>query len=452
MSVLLRPAGDEISQIYGDYYNSNELSKLKEGNRAEALCSDGLNYHVEIKRIEPRKDEIHLHFLHWNKQLDYRGSLKLLYLAPLGTYSAGISTHNTYPSLQDSEDGKDNKDKILSKRSRAQKSTAFVETSSDKYSNRYISSVKYPDDFLNKPRVSYGNKRSKPNENEDNDKTPTRSRAVFVKLESVVSEKNGKKVVRKGTKETDSDNENNGSKHEENNTHHNNSPHHNEVSSEGEGSWNLKNLNHRLFTILPTAMDIENNNNDNNNNNSKNINNIITDDNHTDANSDNSNSDDDDREGELNDNYDMDNVHDYIHISNRIEEKGSNNSNDMSTLNRDNADHISNTSNYSIHDESNMIPNMDVLLDCQWTHIEDLIRYSNCVSYPSRGSSTNSRDSVTITNRIVKLLNLLQQQQQHTQLLPEQTNNCLSKNKVESLLKLLLQKQEIEEAILQLIS
>jgi hypothetical protein len=65
----------------------------------EILCSDGLNYIVQVKEYNEKKDVGHLHFLKWSPKYDYRGSLTKLYLAEEGTYSEGITSMNNYAFL-----------------------------------------------------------------------------------------------------------------------------------------------------------------------------------------------------------------------------------------------------------------------------------------------------------------------------------------------------------------
>lgn len=86
MSVLIRPLGDEIAMVYGQYKTKKEIKKIKIGDKLDILCSDGLNYHVEVKEIG---DNGRLHFNHWSIKYDYVGPFTSLYLAKQDKYSEG---------------------------------------------------------------------------------------------------------------------------------------------------------------------------------------------------------------------------------------------------------------------------------------------------------------------------------------------------------------------------
>ena len=67
MSALLRPNGDEIASIYGEYMSKREVRKIQVGEKFDILCSDGLNYHVEVQEIkEGKPSTAKLHFRFWS--------------------------------------------------------------------------------------------------------------------------------------------------------------------------------------------------------------------------------------------------------------------------------------------------------------------------------------------------------------------------------------------------
>lgn len=168
MSLFQRPLGDEVADIYGPYFSINEINKLKVGDKLDALCQDGLNYHVEVREKADSHDHVLLHFIHWARKYDYRGPLKRLYLAPLGTYStdSGITAQNNYTFLLEGKD----KDKV--KETTDKERRAISNTSSDSSATiideQAIVNVarpkqpivtKYPDDYFDKPRSSSSTRR-----------------------------------------------------------------------------------------------------------------------------------------------------------------------------------------------------------------------------------------------------------------------------------------------------
>jgi hypothetical protein len=153
MSVLERPNGDEVAAIYGPYMGMRQAAKLRRGDKVDILCTDGLNYHVEIKEMGDN-GRVHLHFLFWSAKHDYRGSVHKLYIATLGLYSAGILKNNTYsmPSIEPlEEDVTNNNGKPPSKRLKTS-SESSKQHAQHRDKETYAAQTKYPDDFFTKPR------------------------------------------------------------------------------------------------------------------------------------------------------------------------------------------------------------------------------------------------------------------------------------------------------------
>lgn len=147
MSLLRRPAGDEVAEHYGKYYDVNTLRFIKRGEKYEVLCSDGLNYIVEVKEIDPDTLRVHLHFPNWKNRFDFKGSLKDIYITEEGMYSkeAGITSNNTY-------DFEGNGMGISAKRDRMKRAISGAKSS-------YAANTKYDPDFFSKPRPSWAKKR-----------------------------------------------------------------------------------------------------------------------------------------------------------------------------------------------------------------------------------------------------------------------------------------------------
>jgi hypothetical protein len=148
MSALLRPLGDEIAAVYGEYKTKREIKKILKGDKLDILCSDGLNYHVEVKEISASIGK--LHFRHWSNKYDYVGSLDVLYLATQGIFSEGISAQNTYPMLVKRESVGDKPKTASSSKPNSLNVTV---------DRNFPSGTRYPEDFLSKPRSSSSRKR-----------------------------------------------------------------------------------------------------------------------------------------------------------------------------------------------------------------------------------------------------------------------------------------------------
>ena len=148
MSALLRPLGDEIATVYGAYKTKKDVKRIVKGDKLDILCSDGLNYHVEVKETGAAG---RLHFRHWSVKHDYIGSFDELYLATQGTYSEGISAQNTYPTLKGDDKSKSSSiTKPVSNNS-----------SADSRPQNFPSGTRYPEDFLSKPRFASSHSRKR---------------------------------------------------------------------------------------------------------------------------------------------------------------------------------------------------------------------------------------------------------------------------------------------------
>lgn len=148
MSALLRPLGDEIATVYGAYKTKKDVKRIVKGDKLDILCSDGLNYHVEVKETGAAG---RLHFRHWSVKHDYIGSFDELYLATQGTYSEGISAQNTYPTLKGDDKSKTSSiTKPVSNNS-----------SADSRPQNFPSGTRYPEDFLSKPRFASSHSRKR---------------------------------------------------------------------------------------------------------------------------------------------------------------------------------------------------------------------------------------------------------------------------------------------------
>jgi hypothetical protein len=155
MSILRKPDGDKVAASYGNgYLDSKQLSKISVGQRFEVLCSDELHYRVEVKEFDTSTKEGLLHFCRWSTKHDYRGSFESVYIAPDQLYSKGLlSAHNNYPT----ENMRNQTNGLSSSAVKKRKvpSTDFLE------------STRYPDDFLNKPRLFSYKKRGSSRKIED---------------------------------------------------------------------------------------------------------------------------------------------------------------------------------------------------------------------------------------------------------------------------------------------
>lgn len=152
MSALLRPHGDKIATVYGSYKSKKEVKKIVKGDKLDILCSDGLNYHVEVKETGASG---RLHFRHWSVKHDYIGSFDDLYLANQGAYSEGISAQNTYPALVKGENSGDKLKGIGNSKSTSSSSTT------DARPQNFPSGTRYPEDFLSKPRFASSHSRKR---------------------------------------------------------------------------------------------------------------------------------------------------------------------------------------------------------------------------------------------------------------------------------------------------
>jgi hypothetical protein len=165
MSVIFRPAGEEIASYLTDLYNVRYLDPdaldPKPNEKYDVLCSDGLNYVVDVKSYDKKMDYGHFHFVRWPRKSDYQGSFTALYLAREGSFSKlqGISSQNYYPQLVE-EAAKEAMSKHSRSLSKATAGSASSE-SSVAHTKGHVSikrhsmpSVeRYPDDYLSKPRA-----------------------------------------------------------------------------------------------------------------------------------------------------------------------------------------------------------------------------------------------------------------------------------------------------------
>lgn len=81
------------------YMSNKEVRALQGFQELEALCVDGLHYHVNF---DLKDDEVHIHYPFWNKKFDMTCPKEWMfdfYLAHRGTYSErqGIGPKNTFP-------------------------------------------------------------------------------------------------------------------------------------------------------------------------------------------------------------------------------------------------------------------------------------------------------------------------------------------------------------------
>lgn len=167
MSALLRPHGDEIATVYGPYFSKKDVKKIVKGDKLDILCSDGLNYHVEVKEAG---ETGRLHFRHWSVKFDFIGSFEELYLASQGTYSEGISAQNSYPALVKGDGNGDKSKAVLN--SRASTGSIGVDTRPQ----NFPSGTRYPEDFLSKPRFAASHSRKRSQEESDEMDKMKRSR------------------------------------------------------------------------------------------------------------------------------------------------------------------------------------------------------------------------------------------------------------------------------------
>lgn len=152
MTAVLRPDGDDIAAVYGPYKTKKEMKKIAKGDKLELLCSDGLNYHVEVKETGTIG---RLHFRNWSVKYDYVGSFDQLYLATQGAYSEGITPQNTYSNLFKAENSGE-KSKVI----HSTKSTSN-NPGTDSRPQNFPSGTRYPEDFLSKPRFASSHSRKR---------------------------------------------------------------------------------------------------------------------------------------------------------------------------------------------------------------------------------------------------------------------------------------------------
>jgi len=56
-----------VAVHYGKYWSEAEIkSKVKPGVKLDILCTDGLNYHVDVKAFDKSTGSGHLHFCRWS--------------------------------------------------------------------------------------------------------------------------------------------------------------------------------------------------------------------------------------------------------------------------------------------------------------------------------------------------------------------------------------------------
>lgn len=155
MSLLFKPAGDELATHYGEYFDLAALSTISVGRRYEVLCSDGMNYIVEIKQFDPVSFIGHIHFWHWKSRFDFKGSIRDVYMTTEGRYSkdAGITASNTYETENVSQSARRSSQIGGRKLSLGEKSS-------------YAANTKYDDDFFAKPRPKWAKRRRQAYESE----------------------------------------------------------------------------------------------------------------------------------------------------------------------------------------------------------------------------------------------------------------------------------------------
>lgn len=155
MSLLFKPAGDELATQYGEYFDLAALSTISVGGRYEVLCSDGMNYIVEIKQFDPVSFIGHIHFRHWKTRFDFKGSIRDVYMTTEGRYSkdAGITASNTYETENVSQSARRSSQIGSRKLSLGEKSS-------------YAANTKYDDDFFAKPRPKWAKRRRQAYESE----------------------------------------------------------------------------------------------------------------------------------------------------------------------------------------------------------------------------------------------------------------------------------------------
>lgn len=175
--------GDEVASIYGPYMSPSEQRKIQKGETFDLLCDDGLNYHVEVKEVKENGTGL-LHFRNWSTKWDYKGPLDVLYLAPRGTYSEGISAQNSYVGIleddtegaglgeENDNDGEDGIEGGITKSSlrsggnngkekdnRRGNGKHEGKSTSHVHNHDFFSGQTYPDDFLAKPRLKQKSRR-----------------------------------------------------------------------------------------------------------------------------------------------------------------------------------------------------------------------------------------------------------------------------------------------------
>lgn len=145
MSVLKRPNGDDILAKYGPCFTVERIQQFNVGEKYEILCVDARWYHVEVEKFSADNLIATLHFPHWQRSFDYHGSLRHLYMAEIGTYSA-VTSHNKYPDPNSGQ--KPERKPIIKDKSKPVLS--------------YEAKTKYDDNFFSKPRPAWAKKRRAP--------------------------------------------------------------------------------------------------------------------------------------------------------------------------------------------------------------------------------------------------------------------------------------------------
>lgn len=152
MSVLKKPQGDDIVAQYGPYFSLERIQQFKVGERYEILSVDERWYHVEVEEFSADSLIATLHFPHWQRRFDYHGSLRQVYMAEIGTYSA-VTSHNKY---QDPNSGQKPERKPIVK----DKSKPLLS---------YEAKTKYDANFFSKPRPAWAKKRRAPSQDPGDD-------------------------------------------------------------------------------------------------------------------------------------------------------------------------------------------------------------------------------------------------------------------------------------------